>query len=150
MRNHTMKCILFTAVAAFSLAGAPAFAGEGNYDPFPLGGDPLVGSVPTRVTEQAGKTPQNTKNPPNATPGGMKNAPWRGVWPFRDVPVTTGAVLPSNSSNGVVQTANSLPRGWAEGTPAYEYARSVSRHFAAQARLARQQATSVTSSVTVR
>ena len=48
------------------------------------------------------------------------------------VPVTAGQVLPPNGSEGVVQTANSLPAGFAVGTPAYDYAQSVRRYFAAQ------------------
>jgi hypothetical protein len=48
------------------------------------------------------------------------------------VPVTAGQVLPPNGSEGVVQTANSLPAGFAVGTPAYNYAQSVQRYFAAQ------------------
>jgi hypothetical protein len=48
------------------------------------------------------------------------------------VPVTGGQVLPPNGSEGIVQTANSLPPGFAIGTPAYEYAQSVQRYFAAQ------------------
>jgi hypothetical protein len=49
------------------------------------------------------------------------------------VPMTAGQVLPPNGSEGPVQTANSLPVGFAAGTPAYEYAQSVQRYFAGQA-----------------
>ena len=49
------------------------------------------------------------------------------------VPITAGQVLPPNGSEGAVQTANSLPVGFAVGTPAYEYAQSVQRYFAEQA-----------------
>ena len=54
------------------------------------------------------------------------------------VPVVGGQVLPPNGSEGIVQTANSLPVGFANGTPAYEYAQSVQRYFAAQAARERQ------------
>ena len=54
------------------------------------------------------------------------------------VPVVPGQVLPPNGSEGIVQTANSLPVGFANGTPAYEYAQSVRRSFAAQAARERQ------------
>jgi hypothetical protein len=47
-------------------------------------------------------------------------------------PVVAGGVLPTNGSEGVVQTANSLPREFANGTPAFEYAQSVERYWAAR------------------
>ena len=49
------------------------------------------------------------------------------------VPVVSGQVLPPNGSEGIVQTANSLPPGFLIGTPEYEYAQSVNRYFAARA-----------------
>jgi hypothetical protein len=49
------------------------------------------------------------------------------------VPVMSGQVLPSNGSEGAVQTANSLPPGFTLGTPEYNYAQSVQRYFAARA-----------------
>ena len=50
----------------------------------------------------------------------------------QSVPVTAGGVLATNGSEGPVQSANSLPVGFANGTPAYEYAQSVQRAFAAR------------------
>ena len=47
------------------------------------------------------------------------------------VPVISGHVLPSNGSEGIVQTANSLPPDFMVGTPEYAYAQSVQRYFAA-------------------
>jgi hypothetical protein len=49
------------------------------------------------------------------------------------VPIVAGEVLQPNGSEGIVQTANSLPLGFTIGTPAYEYAQSVQRYFAARA-----------------
>jgi hypothetical protein len=47
------------------------------------------------------------------------------------VPVLSGQVLQPNGSEGIVQTATSLPRGFMLGTPEYNYAQSVLRYFAA-------------------
>jgi hypothetical protein len=47
------------------------------------------------------------------------------------VPVMSGQVLQPNGSEGIVQTAYSLPRGFMLGTPEYNYAQSVQRYFAA-------------------
>ncbi len=41
--------------------------------------------------------------------------------------------LPENGQNGPVQTANSLPRGFENGTAAYMTAQSVNRWYAQQA-----------------
>jgi hypothetical protein len=49
------------------------------------------------------------------------------------VPVIAGGILPTNGSEGPVQTANSLPPGFTDGTEAVMYAQSVQRTFAAQA-----------------
>ena len=49
------------------------------------------------------------------------------------VPVMSGQVLQPNGSEGIVQTANSLPPGFLNGTPDYQYAQSVQRYFAARA-----------------
>ena len=49
------------------------------------------------------------------------------------MPVMSGQVLPPNGSEGILQTANSLPPGFMIGTPEYAYAQSVQRYFAARA-----------------
>ena len=54
------------------------------------------------------------------------------------VPIVAGGVLQPNGSEGIVQTANSLPPGFMTGTPQYEYAQSVQQYFAAQASRAMQ------------
>jgi hypothetical protein len=66
-------------------------------------------------------------------PGDVGSDSYPGFASANAVPVTAGQVLPPNGSEGIVQTANSLPVGFAIGTPAYEYAQSVQRYFAAQA-----------------
>jgi hypothetical protein len=49
------------------------------------------------------------------------------------VPVMSGQVLQPNGSDGIVQTASSLPSGFMTGTPEYNYAQSVRQYFAARA-----------------
>ena len=58
--------------------------------------------------------------------------------------ITSGGVL-ANPGDGIVQSANSLPPGWEAGMPAYEYAQSVNRYFAQQARPATTQTAHVPS-----
>jgi hypothetical protein len=58
------------------------------------------------------------------------------------VPMVSGQVLQPNGSEGIVQTANSLPRGFLLGTPEYNYAQSVQRYFAV--RTAREMLASAT------
>jgi hypothetical protein len=49
------------------------------------------------------------------------------------VPVLAGGVLPSTGSEGGVESANSLPRGFAQGTASFAYRQSVARYFAERA-----------------
>jgi hypothetical protein len=76
-----------------------------------------------------------------ATTGAILSAP-----PLRDsgsetyqglggpsVPIVSGQVLPPNGSEGIVQSANSAPPGFMNGTPEYAYAQSVQRYFAERA-----------------
>ena len=58
--------------------------------------------------------------------------------PGSAVSMTQGPVLATNGGEGIVQTANSLPPGFAAGTPAYEYAQSVQRFYAARVQGERQ------------
>jgi hypothetical protein len=48
------------------------------------------------------------------------------------VPVMSGQAVQPNASEGIVQSANSLPRGFMVGTPEYDYAQSVQRYFASR------------------
>ncbi len=57
-------------------------------------------------------------------------------FPFRAPIVTrfvTGGTLPTNGAEGVVQTANSLPAGFEDGTAAYSQFNSTQAFFQAQA-----------------
>ena len=45
---------------------------------------------------------------------------------------TNGNVLPTNGSEGAVQTASSMPAGAEQRTAAYETAQSVARYWAQQ------------------
>jgi hypothetical protein len=128
-----MKHILFAAAATLSLATIPAYAGEGNYDPFPPARGPLMAYVPTSVTQHTGLMPPIAKDPPNAIPGGWPRAPASGGV-YQGTPVTSGGVLPSNGSEGIVQSASSLPPGFADGTLAYTQAQSVQRYLLVQER----------------
>lgn len=89
-----------------------AFAGEGNGNPFPFQGTAQV--VANSVANDAGSQgyPSYSGSP---------------------VIVTAGGTLPTNGSQGAVQTANSLPRGFENGTVAYAQAQSVNRYLVAQA-----------------
>ena len=53
--------------------------------------------------------------------------------------VTSGGLLP-NGGDGILQTVNSLPPGWAQGTAAQQYAQSVNRYYAEQSQRANQAA----------
>jgi hypothetical protein len=100
--------IAAVAVLGLSLA-APAFAAEGNSEPFP--NDMTVG---TRVLRQAQAADVGSAQYPNVIGR-----------PGSDLYGLAGDVLPSDGSEGAVQTANSLPRGAEEGTVTYAQAQSV-------------------------
>ena len=104
-----MKTTFLTVAALFGLALVPAFAGEGNGNPFP-------GNFGTLTTTQT--FPQVADTGSNAYPDITGR-------PGSDLPSLMAEVLPANGSEGAVQTANSLPRGAEEGTVAYAQARSV-------------------------
>ena len=109
-----MKHFLFAA-AALSLTGVislPAHAGEGNGDPFP----PATGGLVVA-------------NPATPDTGSQAYPAFAGA----PATVTTGGVLASNGQETIVQSANSLPPGWANGTADEQYAQSVNRYYAQQA-----------------
>ena len=60
---------------------------------------------------------------------------------FAGVPaqVRSGGLLP-NGGDGVLQTANSLPLGWAQDMASQQYAQAVNRYYAQQTRTASQTA----------
>ena len=111
-----MKIILFTAAAALSLSAASAIAGEGNGDPFPF-------RTPGVMTITTGRAilPGATDDP----------------YPFKAdgiliTPAMANQVLPTNGSEGAVQSVNSMPLGAEVGTPSYAYNWSVQTYFAAR------------------
>jgi hypothetical protein len=50
------------------------------------------------------------------------------------VPVTTGGILPTDGGEGIVQSANSLPPGFTQGTAPQVSAAITARYFARLAR----------------
>ena len=109
------------AFAVLMIAAAPvgaAFAGESNGEPFPnyAAGDTVIANP---VLSDTG-----SQATPSYGPGVTV--------------LTQGDVLPTDGSNGVLQTANSLPPGFEDGTVAYAQAQSVQHWVLAH------QATSVT------
>jgi hypothetical protein len=109
-----MKHFILAAAALGQAAvnTTSVFAGEGNGAPFPpaASGTSVVSSPLTVDTgSQAYPAFANT---------GAR--------------VTFGGVLASNGSAGVVQSANSLPSGWADGTATQPYTQPVNRYFAQQ------------------
>lgn len=122
MRNLTLAIAI---LASFGLSTA-ALAGEGNAEPFP--NDQNFGSVTVQAqTADVGGASYPAPNPKLSTK-------------------STGAqLLPANGSNGIVETANSLPAGAMAGTAHYAQAQSTARYYAsrrahgfAQARAAAQ------------
>lgn len=98
-----MKTTLFAAVAAITLSAVPAFAGEGNGDPFALR-TPAIAST----TVAAARPDTGAEDTPNldvafAEPAGA-------------------ALFASNASEASVQPAASLPAGALDGTSAYAQA----------------------------
>jgi hypothetical protein len=116
-----MKNTFFAAMFAAAVLGAgltPAFAGEGN-------GEPFYNSVSigTRLAR-----------PALAFDTGSAQYPDVVGRPGSNLPRLAGDVLPSNGSEGAVQTANSLPRGFEDGTVQYAQAKSISAWMVAHNR----------------
>ena len=114
-----MRKMILAAVAAFSLGAAtmaPAFAeGEGNGDPFP--------GANVGVTNLAGPTYGNRYGQRDV---GSKQYPSTVGRPGTDLSgLANNEVLPAQSNEAPVQTANSLPRGFEDGTVAYAQAQSM-------------------------
>ncbi len=108
-----MKSAFLAMVAVFGLTTGAALAAEGNGNPFPF-------QAPGQVTANPLTSDTGSQAYPNFAVG-------------EPVPVIEGQVLPQNGSEGSVQTANSLPPGFENGTAAYEEAQRVARYFASQA-----------------
>ena len=103
------------ALALLMITATPlgaAFAGEGSGEPFPnfTAGGTVVAN---RVLSDTGS---------QATPS----------YGLGVTVLTQGDLLPSDGSNSIVQTANSLPPGFEAGTVAYAQAQSIQRWAMAQ------------------
>lgn len=100
-----MRTILLAAVAVTALA-LPAFAAEGNGEPFPNYADAMtITTVAPLQRADVGSAAY-----PNVVgrPGSALN-------------VLAGGVVPDTGSEQPVQTVNSLPRGFEQGMPAYAH-----------------------------
>ena len=106
-----MKMTIFAAIVVLSFGLAPAMAGEGNGEPFANN----AGSITSRTGLTA---PQIADTGSAAYPNLVGR-------PGSDLPRLAGNVLPSNGSEGTVQTANSLPAHFEEGTVAYAQANRI-------------------------
>jgi len=96
---------------AVLVSGVPAGAGEGDGSDFP-------GLLQPHATLANPVISQTGSEAYPSVVGSQRN------------PIVVGSLLPSNGSEGIVQTENSLPRGFEKGPPAYEYAQSVQRYWA--------------------
>jgi len=114
-----MKMTFLAAVAVMSLGLAPAMAGEGNGEPFPNN----AGTVTSHAALTA----------PQLADTGSAAYPNVAGQPGSDLPQLAGAVLPTNGSEGAVQTANSLPAHFEDGTVAYAQANQVRNWMLAHA-----------------
>ncbi len=108
-----MRTILLAAVAASAMA-LPALAGEGNGDPFV---NYNSGTTTAMVSQRAdvGSDPYpDVAGRPGSVPD-----------------LYTGDIVPMTGSQQPVQTANSLPRGFERGVPAYSQHLSIRSSVAA-------------------
>jgi len=100
-----MKTILLAAIAATALA-LPAFAAEGNGEPFPNYAYVMTTTAPS--LSQRADVGSNAYPDVAGRPGSALN-------------VFAGGVVPDTGNEQPIQTANSLPRGFEEGMPAYAH-----------------------------
>lgn len=107
------KIIIVATVAALTLA-TTAFAGEGAGDPFPFRA-PATPAYVTSFSRDVGASQYPAADPALSSTS------------------LAQATLPENGQQGPVETANSLPRGFEDGTVAYMQAQRTDRWFAQQA-----------------
>lgn len=115
-----MKTILLAA-AAFSITTAVAHAeSEGAGDPFAFSVPSMTfATSPTYADTGSANYPDLSSRPSKIAIAGHLDA------------------VPATGSEGAIQTANSLPRGFSDGTVAYAQAWSVARFFAKREGLVR-------------
>ena len=113
-----MRNTLFAAVAALALGAAslvPAYAeGEGNGNPFP-GPSVALSAQHQAFHGQYASRDVGSAQYPNVT--GRPGTNLRGL--------AEDELLPEQGQNRIVQTANSLPRGFEDGTVEFTQAQSV-------------------------
>jgi hypothetical protein len=112
-----MKTMLFAAAVALSLSAGTASAAP----PYNVVGNPFPLSAPSTSI---------VATPPASDTGSQA---YQGSGPDHAALVFEGQVLPTNGSNGIVQTANSLPPGFQRGVAAYTQGQSVGRSLQAEA-----------------
>ena len=115
-----MKTTLAAVAALCLLTATAAHAGEGNGEPFPFRGPGLMTTVVPRAF--AADTGSD----------GYPDLDGRPFW----IETAGGSDVPVTGSEGVVQTVNSLPRGFEDGTVAYAQAQSVRRYLVQATRTA--------------
>ncbi len=96
-----MKTILLAAVAITALA-LPAFAGEGNGEPFPMRGNGTTATIALRRADTGSDAYPSVVG----RPGSALN-------------LYAAGTVPNTGSEQAAQTANSLPRGFERGLPIY-------------------------------
>lgn len=99
-----MKTILLAAVAVAALA-LPAVAAEGNSEPF---ANNLTGSITTMTLPQRADV-------------GSEAFPEVAGRPGSSISVASVGIVPETGSEQSIQIANSLPRGFERGMPAYAH-----------------------------
>jgi hypothetical protein len=113
----TMKTMLFAAASMLSLSAGTALATP----PYHVVGNPFPFTAPSTSVVAA---------PPGTDTG---SEAYQSSAPGHAVPTMEGQVLPPNGSNGIVQTANSLPPGFERGMVTYTQDKSVDRYLQAEA-----------------
>jgi len=111
--KNIIAVIAVLGIGVFSLH--PAFAGEGN-------GEPFANNEAVLSTRMADPFPTPSYAGPDV---GSNQYPHVAGRPGTNLTALDDEVLPTNGSQGPVQTANSLPRGFEKGTVAYAQAQSV-------------------------
>lgn len=99
-----MKTIMLAAVAVAALA-LPALAAEGNGEPVP---NSLSGATTTMTLSQRADV-------------GSEAFPDVVGRPGSSISVASVGIVPETGSEQPIQTANSLPRGFEQGIPAYAH-----------------------------